>query len=89
MRIIGEEIGRPVRWEEVSPEVARPQLLAPLGDPDFVDAALGYWAALVTQPEPVTRTVEEVTDAPARTFRQWVRDHAEQFRQPSTAELAR
>ena len=78
--VIGEVTGRAVRWEELPPEAARQQLLSAWGDPGFVDSALATWARLVTQPEPVTRTVEEVTGAPARTFRQWVGDHAADFR---------
>jgi uncharacterized protein YbjT (DUF2867 family) len=85
-RTIGEVIGRPVRWEELPPEVARQHLLAAWGDPGFVDGALAYWATLVTEPEPVTHTVEEVTGAPARTFREWVHDHADEFRQMSTVD---
>lgn len=52
---IGEAIGRPSRFEEIPPEIAR-------------------------EPEVVTPTVEEVTGAPARTFRQWALDHADDFR---------
>jgi uncharacterized protein YbjT (DUF2867 family) len=80
VRTIGEAIGRPVRWEEASPAVARQQLLAAWGNPGFVDGALGYWATLVAKPEPVTRTVEAVTGSPARTFREWASDHAGDFR---------
>jgi uncharacterized protein YbjT (DUF2867 family) len=85
VRIIGEAISRPVRWEEVPPAVARQQLLAVLGDPGFVDGAFSYWATLITNPEPVTRTVEEVTGKPARTFREWARDHADAFRPAAAA----
>lgn len=88
VRIIGEVTGRAVRWEELPPEEARRQLLAAWGDPGFVDSALATWAGLVTQPEPVTRTVEEVTGRPARTFRQWAADHASDFRPLSTADAA-
>jgi uncharacterized protein YbjT (DUF2867 family) len=88
VRIIGEVTGRAVRWEELPPEEARRQLLAAWGDPGFVDSALATWAGLVTQPEPVTRTVEEITGAPARTFRQWAADHVSDFRPTSTAEVA-
>jgi uncharacterized protein YbjT (DUF2867 family) len=88
VRIIGEVTGRAVRWEEPPPGEARRQLLAAWGDPGFVDSALATWAGMVTQPEPVTRTVEEITGAPARTFRQWAADHASDFRPPSTAEVA-
>jgi uncharacterized protein YbjT (DUF2867 family) len=80
VRIIGEVTGHPVRWEELSPEVARQELLAAWGDPDFVDHALDTWAGLVTEPEQVTRTVQEVTGSPARTFREWATDHAADFR---------
>ena len=78
-RLIGEAIGRPVYWEELAPEAAREYLLAAWGDPGFADSALATWAGLVTQPEPVTRTVEEVTGVPARTFQQWASDHARDF----------
>jgi uncharacterized protein YbjT (DUF2867 family) len=79
VHLIGEAIGQPVRWEELTPRVARTQLLASWGNPDFVDHALGYWASLVTEPEAVTSTVEDVTGSPARTFREWAVDHAADF----------
>jgi uncharacterized protein YbjT (DUF2867 family) len=79
-RVIGEAIGRPVRFEEIPPEVARRRLLE-YGWPETVaDGALNAWAAMVTEPEPVPTTVEQVTGAPARTVRQWARDHADDFR---------
>ena len=82
-RIIGEATGRAVRWEELPPPEARRQLLTAWGDPGFVDSALATWAGLVTRPELVTQTVEEVTGHPARTFRQWAASHADDFRPPS------
>ncbi len=86
VRTIGEVTGRAVRWEELPPDEARRQLLTAWGDPGFVDSALATWAGLVTRPEPVTRTVEEVTGVPARTFLQWAADHISDFRPPlSTA----
>lgn len=80
VRLIGEAIGREVRWEELSREVAREQLLAAWGQPSFVDGALDHWAALEKNSEPVTHTVQEVTGQAARTFRQWAVDHADDFR---------
>jgi uncharacterized protein YbjT (DUF2867 family) len=80
VRQIGAAIGRPLRWTEQSPDAARVQLLAEWGNPAFVDGALSYWASLVGNPEPVTGTVEQVTGTPARTFEQWARDHADDFR---------
>ncbi len=74
-RTIGAAIGRPVRWEEESPEEARPRLLG-LGWPaPAVDAMLRGMA----EPGPVTGTVEEVTGAPAGTFETWASEHAADF----------
>lgn len=86
--LIGQAIGRPVHWEELAPEQARQELLAAWGDPAFVDSALATWARLVTEPEPVTQTVEHVTSVPARTFREWAGDHVSDFRAPSVAQTA-
>lgn len=79
VRLIGEAIGQPVRWEELPRDAAREQLLAALGDPAFTDGALDYWASLVDRPEQVTDDVQRVTGVPARTFRQWAADHADNF----------
>jgi uncharacterized protein YbjT (DUF2867 family) len=87
VRIIGEVTGRAVRWEELAPQEARQQLIAAWGDPGFADSALATWARLAAVPEPVTRTVEELTGAPARTFRQWAALHADDFRPISTTEV--
>lgn len=79
VQIIGEVISRPLRFEEISPEAMRSQMLTWL-PPAVVDGALTYWARLVTEPEVVSPTVEEVTGAPARSFHDWVSDHAGDFR---------
>ncbi len=76
---IGEAIDRPLRWEEISPEVARKQMIAGGWTPSFADGALDYWAKLVAEREPVTHAVEQITGSPARTFRQWAIDHASDF----------
>lgn len=71
VRIIGEAIDSPVRWEELPREAARQELAEAFGDASFADVALDAWARFVTQPERVISTVEEVTGRSARTFRQW------------------
>jgi len=40
---------------------------------------LDAWRATMGHPAYVTSTVADVTGLPARTFRQWVVDHAESF----------
>ena len=78
VRIIGEVIGRWLHLEEIGREAARRDLLASL-PPSIVDFLLDFWSRMVGQPAPVTSTVSEITGAPARTFRDWVRDHAGDF----------
>ncbi|MGN9843756.1 NAD(P)H-binding protein [Nonomuraea sp. H19] len=79
VRVIGEAIGREVRWAELPPEKARDELMAAWGDPAFVDGALEAWKEFVTSPEQVTDTVERLLGRPALTFRQWAEDHAADF----------
>ncbi|GLW31023.1 SDR family oxidoreductase [Actinoplanes regularis] len=79
VRIIGEVIGRELRWQEVPAPAVRPMLVAALGSPAFADAALAGWAAMVEHPEPVTDDVASVSGRPARTFAQWAADHAADF----------
>lgn len=74
---IGEVIGRPLRYYEMSPEEAQRELPGPAS---VVTMLLNAWAAALGQPALVTTTVEEITGIPARTFRSWVTDHAEEFR---------
>jgi uncharacterized protein YbjT (DUF2867 family) len=74
---IGEVIGKPLRFEELSPDEARRELGFP---PAPLNMLLAAWAAAIGQPALVTSTVAEVTGRPARTFRAWVTDHAEEFR---------
>lgn len=81
---IGEAIGRPLRFEEISPEAGREKMLTQGWPASVVDGLLNAYAAMVTEPVPVTTTVEEITGTPARTFREWAVDHADDFRQSPT-----
>ena len=79
VRIIGEAIGRDLRWQDVPAQVVRPMLAAAMGSPAFADAALAVWAGFVQTPEQVTGDVAAVLGRPARTFAQWAADHAAHF----------
>jgi uncharacterized protein YbjT (DUF2867 family) len=79
VRLIGEAIGRPVRWQEVPAGTLRPMLAAAMGSAAFADAALAGWASFVDAPERVTGDVEAVLGRPARTFAQWAQDHRADF----------
>lgn len=80
VRTIGRVVGRELRWSEMPLPEARQMLSAAFGDPAFADLALGSWAAYVDAPEQVTDTVARLTGHPARTYAQWVADHAATFR---------
>jgi uncharacterized protein YbjT (DUF2867 family) len=77
---IGEVIGRPVRFVELTPAEGEEQLRSAGWPEELVTSASGAWAAMVAQPEAVTSTVEDVTGVPARTYRQWVVDNVAAFR---------
>ncbi|SHG24775.1 NmrA family NAD(P)-binding protein [Streptoalloteichus hindustanus] len=79
-RTVGEVVGREVRWEDLPVEVARAGMTAAIGDAAFVDARLRAYESFVDTPERVTDTVERLLGRPARTFREWAEDHADDFR---------
>jgi len=80
VQTIGAAIGRALRFEEISPETARQQMLA-LMSASAVDMMLDSWARMTTEPAMITDTVAEIAGAPARTFRQWAIDHAADFQE--------
>jgi uncharacterized protein YbjT (DUF2867 family) len=78
--IIGDVIGRPLRYQEIGPEAAK-QGMVQQGFPEpFVKALMARYARGVGQPAPTTGEVEKILDRPARTYAEWVADHAAAFR---------
>jgi uncharacterized protein YbjT (DUF2867 family) len=76
--IIGEAIGKPVRYHELTDAEAR-AALAPIV-PDWVmDAVVGYWAHTDGVPAPITDEVQRITGAAPRSFKQWAADHVADF----------
>ena len=78
VRVIGEVLGRPLRWVELPRVRARTRLVADGLPESFVDVLLDAYAVMPRRPE-VTTTVADVTGRPARTFAEWVADHAAEF----------
>lgn len=74
---IGTVLGRALRIEEISPEDARRELPMPMY---AVNMLLDAWAAAAGQPAFVSSTLAEITGTPARTFLDWAKDHAAEFR---------
>ncbi len=82
--IIGEVLGRPLRYQELPPEAAR-QGMVQQGIPEpFVQALMARYAREVGQAAPVTGEVERILGRPGRTYAQWVADHAAAFRAPGS-----
>ena len=79
VRIIGEVLGREIRFVEIGHAEARAEMLA-LGYGEAADWLLGGDARMIGHPQPVLSTVPDLLGRPARTFAQWVRDHADAFR---------
>src|SRR5262249_36753133 len=78
LAMIGDSIGRTLRFDEVSPDTARREVIG-AWPPRVADMLLSAYAAAVELPALVTSTVEEVTGTPARSFRRWAADHAADF----------
>ncbi|NUT43419.1 MAG: NAD(P)H-binding protein [Thermoactinospora sp.] len=74
VRLIGEALGVPARWEEVEPDVVIGELASHWGDPELVRQAVAAWGSFVHEPEQVTDTVERLTGRPARSYAQWAID---------------
>jgi uncharacterized protein YbjT (DUF2867 family) len=78
VRIIGEVLGRGVRFEELTPEEFRAETEGSWPRP-VVDMLLTAWSATMGTPAYVTSTVADILGSAPRTYRQWVGDHAEAF----------
>ncbi|MEV4169212.1 NAD(P)H-binding protein [Nonomuraea sp. NPDC049709] len=79
--VLGEVLGRPLRFEEVSPDHHIAHLVG-IGLPEpFVRALMARYAAYAERPQHLaTGDVEKVLGRPARTFADWAADHARAFR---------
>ena len=76
---IGNAIGRPLRFEELSPDEFRRETAATW--PDAVtEMLLGAWHATLGHRAYVTSAIEEIVGSPARTYSQWAADNAALFR---------
>jgi uncharacterized protein YbjT (DUF2867 family) len=78
VNLIGTVLGRKIRFEELSPDEFRRETAGRWPGP-VVDMLLAAWGATIGRPAFVTSTVSDVLGSPARTFRQWVTDHADTF----------
>jgi len=83
VRIIGDVVGRPVRFEELSPDEFRRETEGSW-PPPVVDMLLAAWGETMGVPAFITSTVSDILGSPPRTFRDWVADHATAFTEGPT-----
>jgi uncharacterized protein YbjT (DUF2867 family) len=78
VQAIGDAIGRPLRFEELSPAEFRRETAGtwPSG---IADMLLGAWQAALGSPAFVTSTIQEITGSAPRSVYQWAADHAPAF----------
>lgn len=76
--IIGDVLGRQIRFEELSPEEFRSQTEGSWPRP-AVDMLLAAWGATIGTPAFITSTVSSILGSAPRSFRQWAADHATAF----------
>jgi uncharacterized protein YbjT (DUF2867 family) len=79
--VISGVIGRPLRYQEIPPEVAKQGMIQHGLPEPFIDVLMARYAKHVGQPQhPVTGEVEKILGRPARTYAEWVTDHDAAFR---------
>jgi len=77
--VLGEVLGRDLRCVELSDEETRAELTASM-PAAYVDAFFDFYVTGTLDESPVEPTVQQVTGRPPRTFAQWARAHAGDFR---------
>ncbi|AJE44280.1 NmrA family transcriptional regulator [Streptomyces nodosus] len=83
--IIGNVLGRPIRFKELSPDEFRSETEGKAPRP-AVDMLLTAWGATMGRPAFITSAVSDILGVPPRSFPRWVADHAGAFeRDPITS----
>jgi uncharacterized protein YbjT (DUF2867 family) len=79
VRVLGEVLGRELRFEGQSDVEAREEMLASM-PAEYVDAFFSFFAEGKLDESEVRDTVERVTGRRPRSFEQWASAHADAFR---------
>lgn len=75
IRLLGEVLGRPLQYEELSADAAR-EAMGPYAPADVL---LDDWALHIDSPAPVNYTVKKLTGRPGRSYLQWAQDFRPEF----------
>jgi uncharacterized protein YbjT (DUF2867 family) len=79
VEVIGEVLGRPLRYQEMPPDVVRQGFIGLGFAAEFADAYMAMLAETLDKPALVTSDVEKILGRPALTFAQWVSQHRALF----------
>jgi len=79
VEIIGDVLDRPLRYQEVPPDVVRQRFIGLGLGAEFADAYIALLAETVDKPALVTHEVEKIVGRPALTFAHWVSEHRDLF----------
>jgi uncharacterized protein YbjT (DUF2867 family) len=79
VRLIGEAIGTPLSFQEISPQQVRQAMITQGVPEEIPDRLLGSLAHYAERPGPSSDAVQQVLGRPALTFAQWAADHAAAF----------
>jgi uncharacterized protein YbjT (DUF2867 family) len=82
--IIGDVLGRRIRFEELSPDDFRTETEGSWPRP-VVDMLLTAWGATLGRPAFITSTVSDILGSAPRSFRQWVADYTAAFTAGATS----
>jgi uncharacterized protein YbjT (DUF2867 family) len=77
--VLADVLGRRLRFEGLTDEEARVEMEASM-PVEYVDAFLSFYVDGTLDESEVEPTVQELTGRPPRTFEQWARAHADDFR---------
>ena len=77
--IIGDVLGRRIKFQELSPDEFRSETEGSWPRP-VVEMLLAAWGATMGRRAFITSTVSDILGSAPRSFRQWVADHATAFK---------
>jgi uncharacterized protein YbjT (DUF2867 family) len=81
VEVIGAVLGRPLRYQEIPPDVVRQRFISLGFTAEFADAYTAMLAETLDKPALVTRDVEKILGRPALPFAHWVSERRAVFTQ--------
>jgi uncharacterized protein YbjT (DUF2867 family) len=76
---IGEVIGRPLRYEEISVTQSIENMVSQGVPRPFVEALMARYSRDIEKPVEISGNVAKILGRPAKTYSEWVGDHAAAF----------